>query len=254
MGQDGTAHTAAIVLAAGQGRRMKGKVAKQYLLLEGKPILYYSLKAFQDSRIDDVILVASPGDEAYVREEIVEKYGFSKVRLIVSGGKERFHSVQNGLDALARWLQGRAFPEGCYVLIHDGARPFLDQDVIERVVECVEREKACVAAMPVKDTVKLADSEGYIALTPPRRLVWTIQTPQAFEFELARHAYQCLKDAEEELLARGVQVTDDAGVVELFTNKRVKLVQGSYENIKITTPDDLAVAEGLLSSSKRQEK
>ncbi len=246
---------AAIVLAAGQGRRMNSHIAKQYLELGGKPVLFYSLETFQKSDIDDVILVAGVGDVDFVRISIVEKYHFTKVRDIVAGGKERYHSVWQGLCALKKWYEGDNGHMGQgverYVFIHDGARPFLTERMLEDAAQCVRKEKACVVGMPVKDTIKIADGEEYIADTPPRSLVWMMQTPQVFTYELIRHAYQKLIEEEEGLLAAGVRVTDDAGVVELFENQKVKLVRGSYENIKITTPEDLVIAEAFLSLSGR---
>lgn len=235
--------TIAIVLAAGQGKRMNSKKAKQYLLLQDKPILYYSLKAFQESRIDHIILVTGAADRDYVRQEIVEKYGFTKVSSIVEGGKERYHSVYNGLQAAKKYTSGES-----YVFIHDGARPFVTEDMIEQAYACVKEERACVIGMPVKDTIKIADEAGYAANTPKRSLVWMIQTPQVFVLSLITGAYEELIAGEEQLLQDGVQITDDACVVELFTDCRVKLVEGSYENIKITTPEDLKVAELLLST------
>lgn len=235
--------TIAIVLAAGQGKRMNSKTAKQYLLLSGKPVLYYSLKAFQDSCIDHIILVTGEADKEYVQREIVEKYELTKVCCIVEGGKERYHSVYNGLLAAEAYCKG----EG-YVFIHDGARPFVNDAMIEKAFQCVQNELACVVGMPVKDTIKIADEEGYAANTPKRSLLWMVQTPQVFAMPLISGAYKTLIEKESELLGKGVLVTDDASVVELFTDKKVKLVEGSYENIKITTPEDLSIAEVFLNA------
>lgn len=143
--------TAAIVLAAGQGKRMKSKIQKQFLLLEEKPVIWYALHAFEESRVDDVILVTGADEIAYCRDEIVGKYGFSKVRAIVAGGKERYHSVYEGLKALGSQL---SYGEGDCVLIHDGARPFVDEPMIERIVSDIRSYSAAVAGMPSKDTVK----------------------------------------------------------------------------------------------------
>lgn len=252
-------HTVAIVLAAGQGKRMNRKTAKQYLLLKDKPVLYYSLKAFQDSKIDDIVLVTGVGETEYVRREIVEKYDFTKVRKIIEGGKERYHSVQNGLlvveelkkcadekRGLSREMKDLRADTEWYVFIHDGARPFLSEEIIENAYKCVIEEKACVVGMPVKDTIKIADPSGFIDQTPDRNYVWMIQTPQTFAFSLVQEAYGQLIAKEAALLEAGVRITDDAGVIELFTDQKVKLVHGSYENIKITTPEDLVIAEALL--------
>lgn len=229
--------TTAIVLAGGSGKRMNSTVKKQFLMLKDKPLLYYSLKAFEDSFIDSVILVASGEDMEYCRKEIVQKYRFNKVEKIVEGGKERYHSVINGVMAA---------PVCDYIFIHDGARPFITGSILERLFEEVKISKACVAGMPVKDTIKIADSQGYIETTPKRDLVWMIQTPQVFSYELIYRAYDILQKEETRLLKEGISITDDAMVVETLLGEKVKLVEGSYRNIKITTPEDLSVAEGFL--------
>lgn len=221
----------AIVLAAGTGKRMNTKVHKQYLLLKEKPILYYSLKAFEDSHVDEIILVTGAEEIEFCRKEIVEKYGFGKVRAIVEGGRERYHSVYEGLKAVG---------ETDYVLIHDGARPFVSQDIIERTLEAVCEYRACVAGMPVKDTIKISDEEGFAKETPNRSSVWMIQTPQAFSYPLIYDAYTRMLEKEDSA------ITDDAMVVERMTNHKVKLIEGSYRNIKITTPEDLLIAEQFL--------
>ncbi len=230
--------TAAVVLAAGRGSRMKSDVQKQYLLLKEKPVLYYSLKAFEDSFVDEIILVTGEKEMEYCRTEIVEKYGFSKVKAIVAGGKERYHSVFCGLQVI---------DECDYVFIHDGARPFITESILERAYESVQKEHACVVGMPVKDTIKLADENGYAATTPRRDLVWTVQTPQVFDFCLVKDAYAMFLEKEQALLAQGIKITDDAMVVETFTDTKIRFVEGSYENIKITTPEDLRIAESLLA-------
>lgn len=228
---------AAVVLAGGQGKRMGTAVAKQYLLLQGKPVLYYSLAAFEQSElIDDIILVTGKGQISYCKEEIVEKYGFRKVRAIVEGGAERYHSVFNGLAEAEQ-------AEADYIFIHDGARPFVDEEILDRVFRETVEYRACVAGMPVKDTIKIADEDGFIRETPNRSLVWQIQTPQAFASDLILPAYRMLIEKEEEYLEQGVQITDDACVVETVLGYRVKLAEGSYKNIKITTPEDLQTAE-----------
>ncbi len=225
---------AAVILAAGQGKRMNSSVQKQYLLLKGHPVLYYSLKVFEDSPVDDIILVTGQSEIAYCREEIVERYGFRKVSAIVAGGKERYHSVYAGLKAVK---------EADYVLIHDGARPFVTQEIISRTLEGARRVGACVAGMPVKDTIRLLDEQGVPEVTPDRERVWMMQTPQTFSFPLIYDAYQRLMEQEQRGLA--VSVTDDAMVLEAMTGNKIKLTEGSYENIKITTPEDLKIAEAF---------
>lgn len=239
MSTNGNKKITAICLAAGQGKRMGSKVQKQYLLIEDKPVLYYALKAFQDSRVEDIILVVGAGEEEYCRKEIVEKYNFFKVKAIVAGGKERYHSVYQGLMAMKA---------ADYVLIHDGARPFVTVQIIDRCIQGAIEYKACVAGMPVKDTIKIADDEQNIESTPERSKVWMIQTPQAFEMSLIRQAYTTLLEQEEKGITTTIPITDDAMVVEYFMQQKVHLVYGSYENIKITTPEDLRIAEAFLES------
>lgn len=231
--------TVAICLAAGQGKRMESELQKQYLLLESRPILYYSLSALEKSRVDEIILVVGAGEEEYCREKIIDTYGFTKVKAIVAGGKERYHSVYQGLQAI----------ESCdYVLIHDGARPFLDDEIIERCINGAITHGACVAGMPAKDTIKLADEEENIESTPDRSRVWMIQTPQTFSFCLVKKAYEQLMALEEKGGKTKIPVTDDAMVVEYFLEEKVHLVRGSYQNIKITTPEDMKVATAFLQA------
>ena len=224
----------AIVLAAGSGKRMNSKVHKQYLTVAGKPVLYYALRAFEQSEVSEIVLVTGAGEEAYCRKEIIEKYGLKKVAAVVPGGRERYHSVYEGLCA-ARGAD--------YVLIHDGARPMVDEDIIRRSMEAVKRYGACAAGMPVKDTIKLSDEEGFAEQTPERSRLWQIQTPQSFSYPLILGAYQKMLCNEDDA------ITDDAMVVERITERKVKLIEGSYRNIKITTPDDLVVAEAYLQSA-----
>lgn len=225
----------AVILAGGQGRRMQSQVQKQYMLLGGRPLIAYALEVFENSPVDEIVLVSGAGEEDYVRREIIELMGLKKVTAVVAGGKERFHSVYEGLKAL----------EACdYVLIHDGARPLVTKEIIESAIEGAAAEGACVVGMPVKDTIKVSDAKGYAVDTPDRRLLWQIQTPQAFSYPLVKGAYDTLM--ENEALQYGI--TDDAMVVETCTAARAKLVEGSYENLKVTTPEDLVVAEALLHS------
>ena len=222
----------AIVLAAGQGKRMHSRIQKQFLEIGGKPILYYSMKCFQESPlIRDIILVTGEDMISYCQKEIVEKYGFTKVSKVTAGGKERYDSVYAGLLCCQ---------DTDYVYIHDGARPFVTEEMIQRGYEAVKRTNACVMGMPSKDTVKLADPSGYIKETPDRKIVWNIQTPQIFSYELIRGAYESIRQKDMS------NVTDDAMVVEQETGTKILLVEGSYQNIKITTPEDLAVAEAFL--------
>ena len=222
---------AAIVLAAGSGKRMNSKVHKQYLIIQDRPVLYYSLKAFEDSAVDEIVLVVGKGEEKFCRKEIVDKYGISKVKAIEEGGKERYHSVFEGLKQTS---------DADYVLIHDGARPFVNQDIIRRCMQEVQKYQACVVGMPVKDTIKIADEGGYAKQTPDRKNVWMIQTPQTFSYALIYEAY------EEMLKTEDTAITDDAMVLERIKGKKSKLIEGSYRNIKITTPEDLLIANVYL--------
>lgn len=243
----------AIVLAAGSGRRMKSNVAKQYMLLQDKPLIWYALNTIEESSvIDDCILVTAAEDIAYVQEEIVARYGFRKIDVVAAGGEQRYDSVWNALQVIADGGLSVSNVDG-YVFIHDGARPFLTEEILLRNYEAVEESGACVTGMPVKDTVKIADEEGYAKQTPDRRNVWQIQTPQVFGTQLITEAYAALMHKKEEAAAKGIAITDDAMVVENFTGHKVRLVQGSYENIKITTPEDLLVAEAFLSNRQTTE-
>ncbi len=235
--------TVAVVLAAGSGSRMNSDIKKQYMEIGGKPLIYYSLKAFEESIIDDIILVVSRGDVDYVSKEIVEKYHFDKVQAVVEGGLARYHSVRLGLQAAAADCD--------YAFIHDGARPFVDRDIIMRAFQAVKEYKACVVGMPAKDTIKIADEKGFAASTPDRNLMWTIQTPQVFSYKTILELYQRLDRDEGDLMAKGINITDDAMVVEYYTDTKVKLVEGSYDNIKITTPEDITVAEAILDRRRR---
>jgi 2-C-methyl-D-erythritol 4-phosphate cytidylyltransferase len=232
--------TVAIVLAAGSGSRMNSDVKKQYMEIGGKPLIYYSLKAFEESIIDDIVLVVSRGDVDYVREEIVNKFSFDKVTAIVEGGLYRYHSVRLGLMAAA--------PDCEYAFLHDGARPFITDEIIMRALHAVKEYGAAVVGMPVKDTIKLADEKGFALSTPDRAHTWQIQTPQVFSYKMILDLYKRLDREEGELMAKGINITDDAMVVEYFTDKKVKLVEGSYNNIKITTPDDIPAAEAILKA------
>ena len=225
----------AIVLAAGQGKRMHTKIQKQFLEIKGYPVLYYSLRCFQDSPlIEDIILVTGEESVLYCQKEIVDKYGFTKVTKVIPGGKERYDSVYQGLLACEN---------SDYVLIHDGARPFITEEILERGLTGAEETGACAVGMPSKDTVKIADESGYIAETPDRSKVWMIQTPQIFQYALIRNAHESIRTREMS------NVTDDAMVVEQETGIKVRLTEGSYQNIKITTPEDLGVAELFLGNS-----
>ncbi len=292
----------AIVLSAGKGKRMGADRAKQYLDLCGRPVLYYCLKAFQDSFIDEIIIVASGEDHDYIREEIVEKYGLTKVIKIVEGGAERYDSVLCGLREMNRGdgsygsnvnrgdgscgsnvnhgdgsygtyediltdFSDAAIPAGhaesagshalsnisSYVFIHDGARPFIDNEILNRAYETVKKYGTAIVAVPSKDTVKIVDSEGITLDTPDRSTVWLMQTPQVFAYEPILEAYEKM-DAYKKSEAAGprdkdmadIMITDDAMVMEHFGSLPVHVSEGSYRNIKITTPEDMLIAGAFI--------
>ncbi len=224
----------AIVLAAGTGKRMQSNIPKQYLMLQDKPVLYYSLKTFEESNVDEIILVVGKDDIEYCHEKIIGKYNFKKVTKIIEGGAERYHSVYNGLNAISY---------ADYVLIHDGARPFITLDIIKKIIEEVSIYNACVVGVPSKDTVKIINEDGIVMDTPNRDKVWSVQTPQAFSYNLIKKAYELLFSSKQE----NIKITDDAMVVEHVLKCPVKLVIGEYYNIKITTPDDLVFGENILN-------
>ena len=207
--------TAAVVLAAGSGKRMGTSVHKQYLLIQDKPVIYYTLRAFELSEVDEIILVTG-----------------ADVRAVIAGGKERYDSVYEGLKALS---------DCDYVLIHDGARPLISSVLINANISCVQEKEACITAVPAKDTIKVADNKGYVSDTPDRSKLWQIQTPQTFSYALVSEAYR--KRAE----AGDTTVTDDAMVVEKYADHSIYLLKGDYRNIKITTPEDLVIAEAFLN-------
>ena len=225
----------AVVLAAGSGSRMKSNVKKQFMDMLGKPLIYYALKQFQDSPVDDIILVTGEDAISYCKEEIVEKYHFTKVKKIVAGGKERYNSVYNALKEAERE----------YVLIHDGARAFVDQEIIARAMAGVKEYKACVIGMPVKDTIKVVDEEGYAVDTPKRSTLWQVQTPQCFVTEEIREAYEKMMNTSQD------GITDDAMVMEQYGTRRIRLLEGNYNNLKMTTPEDILVGEMLLKKSEK---
>lgn len=224
----------AIVLAGGQGTRMGTKIQKQYLLIEGRPVLFYSLYVFEKSDIiDDVILVTGAGQTDYVRREFVEKYSFSKVTRIIEGGKERYHSVWEGLKA----VRSEHREDESFIFIHDSARPFLTEEIIRRAYDDVKKYHACVVGVPSKDTVKIVDENTFAKETPDRKFVWIIQTPQVFDASIIVEAYSKMMSRET------IHATDDAMAVENELHLPVHMTEGSYENIKITTPEDLDIAK-----------
>ncbi len=219
-----------VIAAAGKGSRMGSDINKQYMEVLGKPILARTLQAFEDcSSINEVVITTGAAEIEYCRENIVGMYGFSKVSAITAGGASRQQSVYNGLQRVS---------EQCgIVLIHDGARPFIDAAGIEACIEAAEKYGAACAAVPVKDTIKRTDQGGFVNETVDRRSLWSIQTPQAFQYGLILEAHR-------KAMADGFEGTDDAVLAERLGHQ-VRLVMCSYYNIKITTGEDLIFAEAI---------
>lgn len=227
--------TIALITAGGRGLRMQSPRPKQFLTLAGRPILAHTVALFEECPAVDGIGIIAPAEEMpWVQQEIVEFFGFKKVLKVVRGGRQRQQSVWNGLKA----VQGR----WSLVVVHDGVRPLVPPGLIEASIEEARRTGAAVVAVPARDTVKRRPA-GQQLQTLPREEIWLAQTPQTFEFNLLYRAHQ--QAAREHF--RG---TDDAALVERLGHA-VSLIPGSLRNIKITTPDDLLLAEALLSAVTR---
>ena len=227
-------NTIAIITAAGWGVRMAGDRPKQFLLLDDRPILAVTLSHFQNCpSIDAIILVAPEKEIEHCRREVVEPYNLNKVIKIIKGGKRRQDSVRLGLEA----------SEGIYqiVVIHDGVRPFISQELIERAVTETRKHRAVIAALPAKETVKEVDKEGFVLKTHNREKIWLVQTPQAFYFKDIMAAHQKAKKE------GWNDITDDALLMERI-RMRVKVIPGSEQNIKITTPHDLELARYIIKA------
>lgn len=226
----------AIIVAGGSGKRMGMSIKKQYILLSNKEVLAHTIEAFDKCElIQEIILVVSEDEINKVKKDIVEKYSFNKVRKIVSGGTERQDSVYNGLLATSNDTK--------YVMIHDGARPFIKEKIIREALKLTIEKEATVVAVPVKDTIKVVDNKKQMVIdTPNRTTLWSIQTPQSFSKELLLKAYAYAK-------SENLAVTDDSMLVEAY-GKAVYIVQGEYTNIKITTPEDLIIGEAVLKNQK----
>lgn len=233
----------ALLVAAGAGKRMGTDTHKQFLELQGRPILAHTLQVFQDSAcIDAIVVVTGKEDIPYVREDIVRRYGFSKVTAVAAGGAERYESVYQGLLHCE---------DADYVFIQDAVRPFVTEEILQRGWETVQRYGSAICGMPAKDTIKITDPEGKVLDTPPRDRLWIVQTPQIFSYSLIRKAYERLfaeknreTGAKEKKTGQKI-ITDDAMVAESM-GAEVHMFTGSYRNIKITTPEDLLMAEALL--------
>lgn len=221
--------TAALIVAGGSGKRMNRSISKQYLELKGKPILAYTIEKFQIPEIDEIVVVIKKDDEDIFRREITERYGFENIKTVY-GGKERADSVVNGLKALSE--------DTDTVLIHDGVRPFVSRETILENIEKAEEFGAVLTAVPSKDTVKIAEN-GFVKDTPQRSNVYLAQTPQSFRKEIIAEAYKNVGTSE--------RITDDSMAAEAY-GKDVYIVEGTYDNIKITTEEDLPIGEKIIES------
>lgn len=219
-----------VIVAAGTGSRMNMGINKQFIKLEGKEIIAYTIEKFyNNSNIEDIVVVVKEDESEFFKKEILDKYNFKNIK-IAYGGKERQDSVYNGLKLL---------DEKCdVVLIHDGARPFVSDKIIDKSIEEAKEHKAIVVGVPVKDTIKVIDNDKNIVDTPNRSVLWAVQTPQTFDYNILIDAY---KDA----FKNKFYGTDDAMLVERIGYK-VKMLEGSYNNIKITTQEDLSVGSQIL--------
>ena len=219
-----------VIVAAGTGSRMNMGINKQFIKLEGKEIIAYTIEKFcNNSNIEDIVVVVKEDESEFFKKEILDKYNFKNVK-IAYGGKERQDSVYNGLKLL---------DEKCdVVLIHDGARPFVSDKIIDKSIEEAKEHKAIVVGVPVKDTIKVIDNDKNIVDTPNRSVLWAVQTPQTFDYNILIDAY---KDA----FKNKFYGTDDAMLVERIGYK-VKMLEGSYNNIKITTQEDLNIGSQIL--------
>lgn len=219
-----------VIVAAGTGSRMNMGINKQFIKLEEKEIIAYTIEKFyNNSNIEDIVVVVKEDESGFFKKEILDKYNFKNIK-IAYGGKERQDSVYNGLKLLDKKCD--------VVLIHDGARPFVSDKIIDNCIEEAKEHKAIVVGVPVKDTIKIIDNDKNIVDTPNRSVLWAVQTPQTFDYNILLDAY---KDA----FKSGFYGTDDAMLVERIGYK-VKMVEGSYNNIKITTKEDLSVGSQIL--------
>lgn len=223
----------AIITAAGKGTRMNSDINKQYIDIAGLPVLARTIAAFENCEaIADIIVVVNEEDIQYCRRNIIEQYNFTKVKALISGGSERQNSVYKGLCAVNKSSK--------IVLIHDGARPFVSK---KNIIDCILAAKefdACGIGVRLKDTIKICDQNGFVKTTPDRSSLWSIQTPQAFTYDIIMNAHKMA-------IQSGYIGTDDLVLVER-QGVQVKIIEGSYQNIKITTPEDLIIGESIVKS------
>ncbi len=225
----------AVVPAAGRGARMGGNIPKQFLSLGDIPILVYALRTLESVQsITDIIVVIPQADQAFCREDIIQRYGIRKVTDIVAGGLRRQDSVRNGVMAITE--------TPALVVVHDGVRPFVSKEIVMNAVQVAMESGAALVAIPMKDTVKRVNQEGYVEDTLNREDLWLAQTPQVFRYSWLREAHELAE-------AQDLEVTDDAGLIEQL-GYPISIVEGSAHNIKITRPEDLALGEAILACQK----
>lgn len=223
-----------VIPAAGQGKRMNRGIHKQFICIGGHPILAWTLKIFElHDLCQAIVIVVHPDDEQKTRE-LVKQYGFQKVTSIVHGGKERQDSIYNGLKNIG---------SAQYVMVHDGARPFVTKQILDDLCQALEHDKGVIPAVKVKDTIKFVSEEGAVVGTLPRDQLVAAQTPQAFQTNLLLKAYEFAKE-------NAFLGTDDASLIEYF-GEEVMYIDGDYENIKITTEEDLDIGEKILAKYER---
>ncbi len=239
----------AIILAGGKGSRMKSDIPKQFLKLNNIPMICYSIETFESNDNIDRIVVVTSADYIEYMWKIIRSHGYKKITDVVEGGAERYDSVYSGLKCIRKMgkieekMQDHdSDKRKKYVFIHDGARPCVTDNIINSCMQDVKKYDACVAAVPVKDTIKVVDSKGIAVNTPDRSTLWQIQTPQVFEMGLILEAYDKLYSDTDK---KGI--TDDAMVVEKYMDTKVKMTLSEYTNIKATTPEDILVTEAFLA-------
>jgi 2-C-methyl-D-erythritol 4-phosphate cytidylyltransferase len=223
----------AVIVGAGEGKRMGASARKQFVKIGGRPIIAYTLDVFEKTQLVDYMVIVVPRDAIdWVKEEIVGEYGYKKVHAIVYGGETRQESVLNGLKALK--------PGTERIIIHDAVRPLVSETLIRRVLDASQATGAAITAVPAKETVKRVES-GQIVGTLERQLLWLAQTPQCFRYDLIMNAHS-------KASGQKVTATDDAALVEAAGTK-VTVAVGSYSNLKMTSPEDLPMFEYFLGQS-----
>ena len=224
----------AIITAAGIGKRMNANQPKQYLELAGRPILSHTLEKFERAKsVDAIVLVCDVSSLSLVKSVILKKYPSPKVKWVVSGGVKRQDSVHAGIKAIPMGTQN--------ICVHDGVRPFITPELIDKSFEEAENHGACIVAIPMKDTIKRVDNEGRIVETVERAGLWRAQTPQTFKYEI-------IETAMKQAMTEGFYGTDEAMLVERLGHE-IYILSGDEKNIKITTPEDLIIAEAIAKNS-----